>query len=247
MKVEMVIGVAACFLFGGCMRNDVPAEIEEAIQALQDAYMSNDRDVVQAAPKKFGELDGKISSIEDPQVRRASYWRCIDKILSINPEKIDLAYRGLYLCDVVKSGLLSLADSMECKGASKEESWEARFRLLSYVRKHIRKLRASIRMPKGVERRGTGFDVKDAGAFERYMETVEGFNYAAGEYEMHVRMMEADSFCRDIRDLPVDMKTRLQKRFEDFLGRPMRTLEQCRRDHKNKTATEFPFLSLSEM
>ena len=246
MKARMVIGVAGCVLFVGCMRDVVPPEINEAIQALQDAYMSNDRDVVQAAPKKFGELDGKISSIEDPQARLASYWRSIDKILSIDPEKIDLAYRGLYLCDVVKSGLLSLADSMECKGASKEEAWEARFKLLSYARKHIRKLRASIQRPKGVERRGTGFDVKDAGAFERYMETRAGYNYAAGAYETHVRMMEAYSFCHDIKDLPVDTKTRLRKRFEDFLGRPMRTLEQCRRDHKNKTATEFPFLSLSE-
>ena len=87
MKARMVIGVAVCFLFGGCMRNEVPPEIDEAIQALQDAYMSNDRDVVQAAPKKFGELDGKISSIEDTQVRLASYWRSIDKILSIDPEK----------------------------------------------------------------------------------------------------------------------------------------------------------------
>ena len=133
---------------------------------------------------------------------------------------------------------------MECKGTSKEEAWEARFKLLAYARKHIRKLRASIRRPKGVVRRGCVVD--DIVADRRFAEEAMGYNYAAGAYETQVRMMEADSFCRDIKDLPVDTKTRLRKRFEDFLGRPMRTLEQCRRDHKNKTATEFPFLSLSE-
>ena len=87
MKTKLMTAIVGGFLFAGCMRDVVPPEINEAIQALQDAYMSNDRDVVQAAPKKFGELDGKISSIEDTQVRLASYWRSIDKILSIDPEK----------------------------------------------------------------------------------------------------------------------------------------------------------------
>ena len=70
MKTKLMTAIVGGFLFAGCMRDVVPPEINEAIQALQDAYMSNDRDVVQAAPKKFGELDGKISSIEDPQARR---------------------------------------------------------------------------------------------------------------------------------------------------------------------------------
>jgi hypothetical protein len=80
MKPKLITVVVGGFLLVGCTRDVVPPEINEAIQALQDAYMSNDRDVVQAAPKKFGELDGKISSIEDPQARLASYWRSIDKI-----------------------------------------------------------------------------------------------------------------------------------------------------------------------
>ena len=46
MKVGIAMGVAVCLLFGGCTRDEVPQEIDEAIQALQDAYMSNDRDVV---------------------------------------------------------------------------------------------------------------------------------------------------------------------------------------------------------
>ena len=48
-----------------------------------------------------------------------------------------------------------------------------------------------------------------------------------------------------LKDLAEDAKARFKKRFEDFLGRPMRTPEQCIKDFKNHTATEFSRISHS--
>ena len=109
-------------------------------------------------------------------------------------------------------------------------------KLLAYVRKHARKLKAAVQaMPTGEE----GNMIKDGGAYAAYLDAEGGYNAVAAGYERYLLKMEADDLPYVIKGLTEDTKARLKKKIEDFLGRPMRTHEQCIRDFKNHTATEF--------
>ena len=232
-----VVVIGSVFLGGGCVRDEVPPEIEEAMQDVTSAYACK----FQVAGKKREALVAKISSIGCPQVKLSCYRRCIHKILCLDPKSIDLRYRGRYLSDVVQHVILS-ADVLVLNGAGKEEAWDARFKLLSYVRKHMRHLGESVQaMPKGEE----GGVIKDVGVHMAYLEAETGYNAVASWYEEYVYKMERHDFLFDIKDLPEDVRVRMQKRLEVFLGRPMRTPEQCIMDRKNHTATEFSRISHS--
>lgn len=236
MRKSMVVFViCSIFLGGGCVRDEVPPEIEEAMQDVASAYTRN----FQVAGKKREALVARISSLDCPQVKLTCYRRCILRILCLDPKRIDLRYRGRYLSDVVQHVILSV-DVLVLTGAGKEEAWEARFKLLSYVRKHMRHLRESVQsMPKGEE----GGVIRDVGVHMAYLEAKTGYNAVASWYEECVIKMEKHDFLFDTKDLSECIRARLQKKFEEFLGRPMRTREQCHRDHWNRNAIEFPDVS----
>jgi len=227
----VVVVIGSMLLGGGCARDEIPPEIEEAIRDVTSAYTSN----FQVAGKKREVLVAKISSIGSSQVKLLCYRRCVHKILSLDPKSIGLEHRGRYLSDVVQHVILS-ADVLVLSGASKEDAWDARFKLLTYVRKHMQSLHESVQaMPKGEE----GGVIRDVGVHMAYLEAKTGYNAVADWYEQYVFKMEKHDFLFDIKDLPEDVRRRLLKKLEDFLGRPMRTPEQCIRDFKNHTATEF--------
>ena len=217
-----IVVIGSMFFGGGCVRDEVPPEIEEAIDDVTSAYTCN----FQVAGKKREALAAKISSIGCPQVKLACYRRCVHKILCVDPKNIELQYRGRYLSDVVQYVILS-ADVLVLTGASKEEAWDTRFELLSYVRKHMRLLRESVLvMPNGEE----GGLIRDIGAHMAYIEAQTGYKAVASWYEEYVFKMEKHDFPFDVKDLPQDVRVRLQKRLEAFLGRPMRAPGQCIRD-----------------
>ena len=237
MSMKMAVVVGSIILCVGCARDEIPQEIEEAMQDVTTAYTSN----FQVAGKKRESLVAKISSISCPEVKLSCYRRYIRRILCLDPESIDLRYRGRYLGDVVQHVILT-ADVLVLTGSSKEEAWDARFKLLSYVRKHMQRLHENVQtMPKGEE----GGVVRDVGAHRAYLEAKTGYNAATCWYEQYVFKVEKHDFLFDIKDLPEDVKERLRKKFEDFLGRPMRPPEQCIRDHKNHAATESSSISHS--
>ena len=60
MKTKLMTAIVGGFLFAGCMRDDVPAEINVAIQDIQDAYMRNEQCNVQRALKKTRELHDRM-------------------------------------------------------------------------------------------------------------------------------------------------------------------------------------------
>ena len=241
MKTKWITVVVGGFLLAGCSRDEVPAEINAAIQEIQDAYMRNEQCNVQSALRKTGALCNRMSLIDDVHVKRACYWRLTKSFLDVDPDKLELRYRGRYLESVLRKGFDSIDTLERTLGAEKEEVWDARLNILSYVRHHVRRLRESIKLPDGVEVRGTMLVVKDVEADRRYMDTVSGYNATALRYENLIRRMEKRDFRDDIKDQPEEVRVRLLRRFEDYLGRPMRTPEQCDQDRKDGTVVEFPF------
>ena len=226
-----VVVIGSMFFGGGCVRDEVPPEIDEAIRDAYDAYLNN----VPLARKKRDAVSQKIATIDDPEIRLACIRRCIRRYLNIDPERIMLRYRGWYLNDVIYDGLFA-ADAGVRFGESKETVLDDQLKLLAYVRKHARKLKAAVQaMPTGEE----GRIIKDSGAYAAYLDAKTGYNAVALGYEKYLLKMERVELLYDIRGLTDETKARLKKRFEDFLGRPMRTPEQCINDLKNHTATEF--------
>ncbi len=247
LTIIMAVVTGVAFLTG-CTRDEVapemdetiPPEIGEAIRDAYDTYLTN----LPLARKKRDAVSQKIAMIDDPNVRQACNRRCIKGYLNIDPERIELRYRGEYLHDVIHDGFLtadaglSFGESME----SKEASLDDLLKLLAYVRKHAPRLKAAVQaMPTGEE----GSIVKDGGAYAAYLDAERGYNAVAAGYEMYLLIMERMYLLLYIRDLTEDAKARFKKRFEDFLGRPMRTPDQCIKDRKNHTATEFSRISHS--
>ena len=242
--ILMFVATGIGFLVG-CTRDEISLEIDEAIPpeidaAIRDAYdtyLSN----VPLAKKKRGAVSQKIAMICDPKIRTACLRRRIKGYLNIDPERIELRYRGRYLHDVIQDGFLT-ADAGLFFGESKETALDDLLKLLAYVRKHARKLKAAVRaMPTGEE----GNMIKDGGAYAAYLDAEGGYNAVAAGYERYLLKMERTDLLLCSRDLTEDAKARLKKKFEDFLGRPMRTPEQCIKDFKNHTATEFSRISHS--
>ena len=244
-RTIIMVVVTGIALLAGCTRDEVSPEIDEAIPpeidaAIRDAYdtyLSN----LSLARKKRGAVSQKIAMIGDPKIRTDCLRRCIEGYLNIDPERIELRYRGEYLHDVIQDGFLT-ADAGLFFGESKEAALDDLLKLLAYVRKHARKLKPAVQaMPTGEE----GNIIKDGGAYAAYLDAERGYNAVAAGYEMYILKMERTDLLLCIRDLTEDAKARLKKRFEDFLGRPMRTPEQCIKDRKNHTATEFSRISHS--
>ena len=239
--IIMVVVTGIAFL-AGCTRDEVapeidktiPPEIDEGIRDAYDTYLRN----LPLARKKRDAVSQKIAMIDDPKIRQACNRRCIKGYLNIDPEQIELRYRGRFLHDVIQYGFrtadsgLFFGESKECK----ETALDDLLKLLAYVRKHARKLKAAVQaMPTGEE----GNMIKDGGAYAAYLDAEGGYNAVAAGYERYLLKMEADDLPYVIKGLTEDTKARLKKKIEDFLGRPMRTHEQCIRDFKNHTATEF--------
>ena len=157
--IIMVVVTGIAFLVG-CTRDEVAPEIDEAIppeigEAIRDAYDTYLTDLP-LARKKRGAVSQKIAMIDDPKIRQACIRRRIKSYLNIDPERIELRYRGRYLHDVIHDGFL-IADAGLFFGESeeiRETALDDLLKLLAYIRRHARKLKAAVRaMPPGAEAR----------------------------------------------------------------------------------------------
>ena len=174
-QVLMIVVTGISFLVG-CIRDEIPLEIDAAIRDAYDTYMNN----VPLARKKRAAMSQKIASIGDPNIRRACNRRCIRMYLNIDPERIELRHRGRYLCDVIGHGF-RIADSGLFHGEKKETALDDLLELLSYVRRHARKLKVAVQaMPTGEE----GRRIKDCGAYAAYLDAEKGYNAVAVGYEI---------------------------------------------------------------
>ena len=227
-----VVVIGSMFLGGGCVRDEVPPEIEKAILEMHKTCTDN----VQMAGKKMSEVSRRIWELGDPYVKQACCRRWTEEILRIDPDKIDRQHRGYYLGDAVHCGL-GVANILDFAGASKEESWCVRIKLLSYARRHIRRLRASLQAQSDVN----WATLKNRQTYRVYCNAVWGYNHAARMYEVALVSVET---CFDVRGLSEDAKESLRKKLEDFLGRPMRTYDQCMNYYRKNVAMEFLQLRL---
>ena len=232
MRTVLMIVVTGIIFLAGCMHDEVPPEIEKAILEMHKTCTDN----VQMAGKKMSEVSRRIWELGDPHVKQACCRRWSEEIMRIDPDKIDRQHRGYYLADAVHCGL-GVANILDFAGASKEESWCVRIKLLSYARHHIQKFRTSLQAQSDVKRN----TLKDRQVYHAYCNAVHGYNYAARRYEIALVGVEM-SF--DVRGLSENAKERLRKKLEDFLGRPMRTYDQCMNCYRNNVAMEFLQLRL---
>ena len=126
-------------------------------------------------------------------------------------------------------------------GATREEQLDVMIEMLSFMRKHIQRLREDVEShPTGKN----GRVVTDMKAFMAYTECVRSYNGAAINYENYIFGVEYSEFDLAVKELPDDIKTKMRRKFETFLGRPMRTNAECRRDLEGHIHREFPLISL---
>ena len=232
MRTVLMIVVTGIIFLAGCMHDEVPPEIEKAILEMHKTCTDN----VQMAGKKMSEVSRRIWELGDPHVKQACCRRWVEEIMRIDPDKIDMQHRGCYLGDAVHCGC-GVANILDFAGASKEESWCVRIKLLSYARHNIRKLRTSLQAQSDVNWK----TLKNRQVYYAYCNAVGGYNHAARMYEVALVAVEMNF---DVRGLSEDVKERLKKKLEDFLGRSMRSFDQCMDYYRKNAAMEFLQLQL---
>jgi len=241
MRVELVGIFLSVSLLCGCARDDVTEEINHAIDEV--CSMRVNSHMMTRVGKLSDELSKKIFSLDNRIVQRACVRRWAAKLMSFNPDRLECSQRGDYLCDMLdRHGIRSIVWMYGKAGATREDQLDVMIEMLSFMRKHIQRLREDVKShPTGKN----GRVVTDMKAFMAYTECVRSYNGAAINYENYLFGVEYAEFDLVLKELPDDIKKKMRRKFEAFLGRPMRTNAECRRDLKGRIHREFPIISLT--
>ena len=217
----------------GCTRDVVPKEIEakaiEIANRLAQPNLQSGEDV--------DALMTSIMALPDARLKATCLRSFVDKILAIDVsqpsqdmnDQRKIAGEVIMLC---KSRIVS---KMSEAGGTIEDAWYVYISLLSWMQVQMAKLYGDGKIPRGVARtEGGGLRIFDNEAFLIYSERSFTCKWIAGWYDNLLNRMERQ--FPDPNDGKIDTKqiAVLKNRIEKFLGRPMRTPEQCVEDWKCK-------------
>ena len=214
----------------GCSKVSIPKDVEvqmnEVIKAVvQLAAWNENADAV------FGD----IATLPDKQQRIACLRKFAEKALTIDLSSPDVKDPRWTAADVKRLCLERTIRQIQKSGGTVDDAWDVLISLLSWHRVQADKLYGDGKLPKGLSRlKSGGLLVLDFEANRKYKERWLAYDMVASDYTLILHMTEKRFQTNEIwiwqgkvdeSRIPV-----LKKRLEKFLGRPIRTLEQCDKD-----------------
>ena len=124
--------------------------------------------------------------------------------------------------------------------ASIEEVWDVRLKMLAWMQTQANRLYGDGTLPKGMQRhKNGGLIILDHAAYRLWTDRRNAYRTLAAAY--NERLNYAEKNFPNPLDGKIDERRipELKKKIEKFLGRPMRTPEQCAEDWYNNKH-EFP-------
>ena len=124
--------------------------------------------------------------------------------------------------------------------ASIEEVWDVRLKMLAWMQTQAKRLYGDGTLPKGIQRhKNGGLIILDHAAYRLWADRRNAYRALTAAY--NERLNYAEKNFPNPLDGKIDERRipELKKKIEKFLGRPMRTPEQCDEDWYNEKR-EFP-------
>lgn len=248
MNIRNAIEIALVMAVFGCHTGCENAGSRELREIRRDA--KSYRDVL--ASGNGGDLEpqmallARIKSVPDAALRRQCYDELKSLVFSIDLQKLASEPSRLVRC---RSGVRDLSFSLMGGEASRSatEEWQTRLRYLRWLREHAKSLEKLVSdYPPGVtcwlDMSGVPHlkaDKANAQTLKKYQGTLRSYDSCAVGYESAVEWSE-----RILPRLVPSESERVvvMKMFEDFLGRRLRTKEECKADSNVKRRLEFPYL-----
>lgn len=177
----------------------------------------------------------EIGKIADPTNRRACIDRWVDELLSYDVGKEDFYYRGQSITAIRRLIFYGVHNAQFSAGESPEKMWDTYLRTVSWLHSQLERLVKDC-PPTGMDGICITNDVQD----DVFTKWVNCYNLCASDYDVTLQKLECNEFERwRYRGVSQETCDRLLKQLELFLGRPVRTPEQCRKDWRERRV-EFP-------
>ena len=233
--MKKIIAVTLVLMSAGCSR--IPSDVEARIVAIAKSP---------GHPWKqwLADVDSLLAEIEkmpDSQLKIKCLQLFVDRM-----SKVDLMEKSICNIETASGEMIHecvyrIPDSMYyLSGASMEDVWDVRLKMFAWMQTQARRLYGDGKLPKGTTRlESGGLLTLDQGAYRRWSERRNAYRRIASAYNERLNYTEKN-FPNPL-DGKIDESRipELKKKIEKFLGRPMRTPEQCDEDWYNGKR-EFP-------
>ena len=217
-----------CLMIFGCKKETAsevtPEFVRRGLDRICKVYES------ELSGKSPCDMDGvsQINRLKSPKERLACTRYFVDRLLSL---KIDhLSYwRQSDVIDFTKHTIMDVWRNLPNDDAGWEKRYDLELRLLEWRKRHVERVK------------GKKPATPAPGDLDAEWE-MSGWQliYDGGitEYEWSLRNLET-MFPYLTRQMSEAARNRIKMKIEAYLGRPMRTLEQLRADHKTKRHVVF--------
>ena len=251
MKANIVVAIISTSCLFGCdSKSELAAKYNAAPPAPESPVSTNIVDIKRDIRLMCEELENAGESDE--------YCRLVRKVVA-SATNAPTASAAVEICDVwahslfaadfsalsyrkqakVASGIRNIVDGfyllIHAKKPSRDlliaKEFEYKIKCLEWMRGQIRRLRPQHR----VENPNVVLDIEA----DEERTAWQGMYYGGmSKYEW--LMLHVEQFCHDrMRGLQPETVDRIRKSVEDYIGRPIRTTEQLRKDHMLKRPVEF--------
>lgn len=227
MKKTTMLAVISVVFASGCSKDDVPQEIDLQINEVAHGISRPDRQWT----GKVDSLFADIEALTDTQQKIICFRRLADKVLEIDVSVPDIKEPCNTAGAVISLCGDRIISRMQMSGGTIEDAWHVLISLFSWMRTQTDKLYGDGNLPEGLKRhKNGGLIVLDLEADRKYTKRKEAYIWISGSYDN--RLTTAEKRFPDRNDGKIDEKKipALKEKIEKFLGRPMRTREQCEKD-----------------
>ena len=230
------IALVVCLLYCcACEKKVATVDIETEIA---QSFLNLKR---QGGSGTIRKLVCKINTISNKTTRIAFYNRLIDGLMLLDISDSNYYQQGNIISEMWDLVCSDIADGMIKAEFTILDVWDVKIRALGWQRKQLERLKPAGPLPEGLEWDGNCLNILNQDVNRKYTEWLGCYKSSARNYESHIRHLEGHTFYIDTLRSTEAEKGALREKLKKYIGRPIRSEEELRRDAKNHTAMEFPY------
>ena len=227
MKKTTMLAVIAIITSGGCSRDAIPAKIDARINDVANGISRPYRQWTEKVDSLFAD----IGALDDPRQKITCLRRLADKVLEIDVTAPDMEAPRSIAADITSLCRDRIVSRMQMSGGTIEDAWDVLIPMFAWMRTQADKLYGDGKLPKGTTRlKGGGLRTTDHEAYRQYAKRRDAYDLIATDYGSYLNFAEKRFPDPSNGTIDESRIPALKKKIEKFLGRPMRTREQCEKD-----------------
>lgn len=220
VRTVLVVLVTGCSAENKSVKESLSARIDACVDGLQTNGV--------AFVRTLESLSQEVENCGDESSRKALHDKIEARLLSADMKGLSYRQRSEYVASVLRFGY---HEGMGCRSETLMDAWDTRLRVLSWLRGELKRMAPVAPIDLSKADRATQF------SYRRWRAC---YNSMASEYERTVRWMEQALLPPTLEGMSEADQKILISRVEVFLGRKIRTVQECERDAALGRAMEFP-------